>query len=411
MDSSTTMEVGNIVLLNLMLVAIALAWYSGFKAQLKNKIYYQKKQDKDYFIGLNYLLNDEPDQSIDAFISTLEINSSTVESHLALGTLLRRRGKVDGSISVYQKLLANSQLNKHELDQVKLGLIKSYVAAGLLDRAEKLIDELKIASPDIQFSALNQGLTVYQLEKEWLKATIIANDLLKICSPNQRPIYQLKASHFFCELSENELEFQHFNQARDYLKKARGMDKNNVRTNMILAKLEFEQGNFKQAIKALNKISIQDAGFKSEAFDLLIAAYQALGNKKELQRYIDYCLQEPHSPSFLLMLTSYIESSEGREKAKEIFFQQMKLNPSIELLGQAILLNEGESDSSVDKKNTELFSQILEDYLAMKAKYRCGNCGFELRNLHWLCPGCNEWGTLKPYSFFLDEEKSLKSKL
>lgn len=399
------MELGNISLLILMLIALALAWYSGFKTQFKSKSHFQKKQDKDYFIGLNYLLNDEPDLSIDAFISALEINSSTLESHLALGTLLRRRGKVDGSIAVYQKLLANSQLNRHELDQVKLGLIKSYVAAGLLDRAEKLIDELKVAGPEIQFSALNQGLTVYQLEKEWLKATIIVNDLLKICAPNQRSVYQIKASHFYCELSENELEFQHYNQARDYLNKAIGMDRNNVRTSLILGRLEFEQGNYKQAIKALLKISSQDAGFRSQAFDLLIAAYQALNNKKDLQRYIDSCLQEPLSPSFLLMLIKHIEESEGREKAREIFFQQIKLNPSIELLGQAILLNEGYSESNNHMQNAEFFNHILEDYLAGKAKYRCDNCGFELRSLHWLCPGCNEWGTVKPHSFLLDDVK------
>ena len=402
------MELENSFLLLLVLIALALAWYSGYKTQFKSNAHLQKKQDKDYFIGLNYLLNDEPDQSIDAFISALEINSSTLESHLALGTLLRRRGKVDGSISVYQNLLANSQLSKQELDQVKLGLIKSYVTAGLLDRAERLIDELKVAGTETQLAALNQGITVYQLEKEWLKATIIVNDLIKICAPAHRSAYQLKASHFYCELSENELEFRHFNQARDYLNKAVSMDKNNVRTSLILGRLEFEQGNYKQAVKALLKISTQNAAFKSEAFDLLIAAYEALGNKRDLQRYIDSCLQEPLSPSLLLMLISHIETSEGRDKAREVFFQQLRLNPSIELLGQAILLNEGGTDSNSRVQNAEFFNRVLENYLAGKANYGCDNCGFELRNLHWLCPGCNEWGTVKPRPVRQDGTKSIK---
>ncbi len=137
------MEIGNFFLALLMLIALALAWYSGYRTQIRSKYLQTKKDNKDYFIGLNYLLNDEPDQSIDAFIASLEINSNTLESHLALGNLLMRRGKVDGSVAVYQKLLANSQLKNIELNQVKLGLVKSYVAAGLLDRAEKLIDELK----------------------------------------------------------------------------------------------------------------------------------------------------------------------------------------------------------------------------------------------------------------------------
>ena len=54
----------------------------------------------DYFVGLNYLLRDEPDEAIDTFIKGLEINGETIETHLALGTLLRRRGKVDKAITV-----------------------------------------------------------------------------------------------------------------------------------------------------------------------------------------------------------------------------------------------------------------------------------------------------------------------
>ena len=236
------MELGNLSLSILILIAVALAWYSGYKTQLKSKYSASKDENKDYFIGLNYLLNDEPDQSIDAFISSLEINSNTLESHLALGNLLRRRGKVDGSIAVYQKLLANSQLNNAEINQVKLGLVKSYVAAGLLDRAEKLIDELKVAETKIQIAALNIGLTVYQLEKEWQKAIKVANDLLKLSLPNKRHEIQVKASHFYCELAEKELEFQHYNQAREYLHNAINLDKTNVRTSLIIGRSKTTQG-------------------------------------------------------------------------------------------------------------------------------------------------------------------------
>ncbi|PCJ41417.1 MAG: hypothetical protein COA71_07585 [SAR86 cluster bacterium] len=396
------MEFGNLFLLLLMLIALALAWYSGYKTQLRVKYFPHKNANKDYFIGLNYLLNDEPDQSIDTFISSLEVNSNTLESHLALGDLLRRRGKVDGSIAVYQKLFANSQLNHAELNQVKLGLVKSYVAAGLLDRAEKLIDELKVAETEVKIAALNQGLIVYQLEKEWQKAIMVVNDLLKLCLPNQRLGFQIRASHFYCELAEKELEFEHYNQAKKYLSNAKDMERNNVRTSLILGRLEFEQENYKQAIKALLKISSQDPSYKVEAFDLIIASYQALHDQNKLQKFIESNLQEPLSTTLLLMIIAYIKSTEGKDKARQLLFQRIASSPSIELLGQAILLNEKtESDSTAVK-----FNQILEEFLENKSRYQCGSCGFDLKNLHWLCPGCNEWGFVKPIDSIIEEPKS-----
>jgi lipopolysaccharide biosynthesis regulator YciM len=393
------MELGNLVLLLLMLIALALAWYSGYKTQFKIKYFPHKNAAKDYFVGLNYLLNDEPDQSIDTFISSLEVNSSTLESHLALGSLLRRRGKVDGSIAVYQKLLANTHLSQADLNLVKLGLVKSYVAAGLLDRAEKLIDELKVAETDVQIAALNQGLVVYQLEKEWQKAILVVNDLLKVCSPNQRAGIQHQASHFYCELAEKELELQHYNQAKKYINNARNIDRDNVRTSLILGKLEFEQGNYKQAIKALLKISVQDPSYKPEAFELIISAYQAMGDQKKLDKFIENSLEEPFSTTLLLMISEYIKNTEGEERAREVILQNVTSNPPIELVGQAILLNTNvESDPATAKLN-----QALVNFLKDTNRYQCGNCGFELKNLHWLCPGCNEWGKVKPIDSILSE--------
>ncbi len=395
------MELGNLSLSLLMLIAVALAWYSGYKTQIKSKTSQVKENNKDYFIGLNYLLNDEPDHSIDAFISSLEINSNTLESHLALGNLLMRRGKVDESIAVYQKLLANSQLNNAELNQVKLGLVKSYVAAGLLDRAEKLIDELKVANSEIRMKALNMGLTIYQLEKEWLKAIKVANDLLKLCMPNERHEIQVKASHFYCELAEAELEFHHYNQAKDYLNSAINMHRSNVRTSLILGKLEFEQTNYKQAIKTLLRISTQDPSFTTEAFDLIIASYQAQNNHKKLESFIENSLNETSSPALLLKIVNYIKDNEGREKAKEILFQRIERNPSIELLGQAILLN----DNSENDPNAKKFHEILIRYLRSKTQYQCDSCGFKMKNLHWQCPGCSEWSFIKPIEAFIEEAK------
>ena len=61
---------------------------------------------REYVVGLNYLLNEQPDKAVDLFIKLLEVDTDTVETHLALGSLFRRRGEVDRAIRI-QKILSH----------------------------------------------------------------------------------------------------------------------------------------------------------------------------------------------------------------------------------------------------------------------------------------------------------------
>ena len=54
-----------------------------------------------YFKGLNYLLDEQPDKAIAVFIEMAEVTSDTIETHLALGSLFRRRGEVERAIRIH----------------------------------------------------------------------------------------------------------------------------------------------------------------------------------------------------------------------------------------------------------------------------------------------------------------------
>ncbi len=45
-----------------------------------------------YFRGLNFLLTEQQDKAIDAFIEAVTADPNTVDLHFALGNLFRRRG-------------------------------------------------------------------------------------------------------------------------------------------------------------------------------------------------------------------------------------------------------------------------------------------------------------------------------
>ena len=49
-----------------------------------------RRAPKAYFRGLNFLLNEQQDQAIDAFIEAVQNDPDTQELHFALGNLFRR---------------------------------------------------------------------------------------------------------------------------------------------------------------------------------------------------------------------------------------------------------------------------------------------------------------------------------
>ena len=84
----------------------------------------------DYFRGLNYLLNEQQDKAIEVFLQLAEYNRDTVETHLALGNLFRRRGEVDRAIRVHQHLVSRPNLSDDMKTVALLELGEDYMRAG-----------------------------------------------------------------------------------------------------------------------------------------------------------------------------------------------------------------------------------------------------------------------------------------
>src|SRR3954463_7645810 len=133
-----------------------------------------------YFRGLNFLLNEQPDKAIEAFIKVVKVDSQTVELHFALGSLFRRRGEVDRAIRMHQNLVERPDLGEDQKRNALFELAQDYLKAGLLDRAEELF--LRLEGTAHEEAALNFLLEIYQQEKEWQKAIDVAEKLEKVTS-------------------------------------------------------------------------------------------------------------------------------------------------------------------------------------------------------------------------------------
>src|SRR3954447_14114237 len=116
-------------------IAFGLGWLAS-RLDLRQLRIENRLAPKAYFRGLNFLLNEQQDQAIDAFIETVQNDPDTTELHFALGNLFRRRGEFERSVRVHQHLLVRADLPQAERERAQHALAQDFVKAGLFDRAE-----------------------------------------------------------------------------------------------------------------------------------------------------------------------------------------------------------------------------------------------------------------------------------
>ena len=367
-------------------IAAMSGWLSARKHYKKPSNPKQGYFDPEYFKGLNYLLNEEPDKAIDVFIRLLEVNSETVETHLALANLFRRRGETERAIRIHQNLIARPTLTLLQREQALIELGLDYMSAGVLDRAELLFLELLNSSVPPS-DAYEHLLNIYQQERQWQKAINIAKKLHSQ-DPQKK---KTEIAQFYCELAEEALDNMS-QKALVLLKKASKFDSNCVRATLLRADLHIKDGHYNKALKSLNRIEQQDPHYIPEALPLLKTCYQKLDKLPAFDIWLKLVLvRHPIMTSVHLMLTQVIEIQYGLEEAQNYLQQQLKSKPSIE--GLDTLLSLG------DIKNPTLIPLVQDttrDILQKKRTYLCHQCGFAGKTMHWHCPSCQQWSTIRP---------------
>ena len=373
---------------------------------LSARVHYKKEAirpgtpiNSDYFKGLNYLLNEQADKAIDVFIQLLEVNSETVETHLALANLFRRKGETERAIRIHQNLIARPTLSAVQRDHVLIELGLDYMHAGVLDRAEQLFLEL-LDRPSPSTQAVEQLLRIYQQEKEWLKAIEMAKKLY----PQKRDKIGHKIAQFYCELVEQEnvtSATQH--TVQEHLKQAHHYDSNNVRATLLEANVYINNGKYRKALKCLHRIEHQNHRYLSEALPLMYNGYQHINKLASFQNWLESILiAHPNMTSARIMLTTLIHQHQGEQAAQDYLYKQLHLHPSVE--GLYTLISLGDQSNPI---LVPLIKDITNTLMTRGHRYTCNHCGFSGKSLHWQCPSCNQWGTIQPTEIHLSTLETL----
>ncbi len=377
------------LLLLLLPLAAASGWMAARRGMRRQDFQGSQLNDPTYFRGLNYLLNEQPDKAIDVFVQMLEVDSDTVETHLALGNLFRRRGEVDRAIRIHQNLIARPTLSREHRAQALLELGQDYLRAGLLDRAEHLFEELA-ESRLYHDQALRNLLIIYERLKEWDKCLDVAARLNALSGEGR---YRERAQ-YYCELAERSYKSRDYSHASQMAKRAQNNDRGCVRATMLLGRIEMERGDCKAAIRSFQQVGQQDPDYLSEVLPLIKACYDRQEDREGLRGYLEKLLRQHKNVAVALMLTDAIQEQEGDSEAASFITSFLQEQPS--LYGLERLLSFSLREAAPTGETLLTLRQLTRRLLEERPAYQCVKCGFSAKTMHWQCPGCHTWGNIKP---------------
>ncbi len=388
----------DIVLLGVILAAIVIGYLLGRRDQERKKSAARGRVSKDYFVGLNYLINEQTDEAIDVFIKALDIKNDTVDTYLALGSLFSKRGEVEKSIRVHQDLLARPSLTATQSYQVQLALAQNYASAGLLDRSETILNDLSHQNHPLREQALQQLLRVYEQERDWEQAVEVANTL----RPIRGEQFSIVLAHYYCELCEIALRHNDRVTARRLLRQAFARDRNSVRASLLLGQMAFDEGSYKSSVKTLQKIAAQDISFVPLALPLLEKACRHTGDLRGYEDYLNQCLHGHPTTAVIIAMARLFVSESGQARALNFLTTQLERHPTLKGLNELVGLQR-QFRRGLPESMLALIQRLTERLLAQKPVFSCTSCGFSGKELHWQCPRCHHWGTIKPIQGFEGE--------
>ncbi len=376
-------------------IFFGLGWLAA-RVDIKHLVRDSRALPTSYFKGLNFLLNEQPDKAIEAFLEVVKVDPETVELHFALGSLFRRRGEYDRAIRMHQHLLERADLGVEQRAAALFELGQDYLKAGILDRAEEVFQRMadgKQATKDPLAGAARRFLLdIYQQEKDWEKAAAMARQLERETGESRAR----EISHFLCELAATDATHSRPDAARAQLEAALEAHRKSVRASLQLGDLEKAAGSQDRAIEHWKRIESQNPAYLALVAQRLLDAHRASGRLEEGLTLLTGYLERYPSLDLLDAVFQTTLEAKGAEAAYRLVRDELRRNPTLLGLDRLLEAQIVGAANPERRRDLELVRNLVHSHTRRLARYRCENCGFKARQFHWLCPACGGWETYPP---------------
>jgi lipopolysaccharide biosynthesis regulator YciM len=358
-------------------IAFALGWFAS-RLDLRQLRIENRLAPKAYFRGLNFLLNEQQDQAIDAFIEAVQKDPDTSELHFALGNLFRRRGEYERAVRVHEHLLSRADLSRADRHRAQHALAQDFLKAGLLDRAEEALRKLEGTAYEEQ--ALLALLAIYERSRDWAPAFDIAGKL-DAAGAGQ---FAARQAHYLCEQAANADPAE----AERLLRQALQIAPQSLRPRIELSALRRRAGDPRAAFDLLREVGAAGPGAMALVAKPLTETATASGRQDEAMQLLQASYAQSPSLDVLQGITT-LESDV--EAARSWYVRHMQREPSLVAAAKWI---------AGEKLEHEQFhpdvQRALDHAIKPLTRYRCAACGFESKQYFWQCPGCQSWDSYPP---------------
>ena len=366
----------------------SLGWIAA-RVDIRQLLSESRSLPQGYFKGLNFLLNDQHDKAIDAFIEIVKLDPETVDLHFALGNLFRRRGETERAIRVHQNLLSRPDLPLDQQTHAMFELGQDYLKAGLLDRAEETFNQLVAGQYSIQ--ARRALLEIYQREKEWARAIDAALALQESGAGGR----QKEIAQFYCEMAQDELVHTHADAALRMLEKAIAADRHSVRATILMGDVQLANGDVEAAVLVWRRVEQQSVPHVALVAQRLMDGYRKLERPQEGLNLLKGYMAEAPSIDLLEVVFKATLELDTVEVANQLVSAELRRTPT--LLGLDKLLDARLMVAAPEvRPELSLVKNLVHGYAQKLTRYQCAHCGFKARQFYWQCPGCSRWETYPP---------------
>jgi lipopolysaccharide biosynthesis regulator YciM len=365
-----------------------LGWLAA-RVDIRQVITESRALPNSYFRGLNFLLNEQPDKAIEAFLEVVKLEPETIDLHFALGGLFRRRGEFDRAIRMHENLLEREGLVEEQRLRAMSELGQDYLKAGLLDRAEQVFTRL-LDTPQHGL-ARTHLLEIFVQEKDWHKAIDAAHTLEKDTS---KPL-NTEIAHFHCELALLEAAKGNPDAAAAHLDAALGVNRQSVRANLMAGDLDAAAGRHEAAIADWRLVETQSAPHMALVVERVLGSYRQLGRSGEGVLWLRALYARQPSQDVFSALYLAVSEAEGADAAKQLAREELRRNPSLRTLDRLLEAQLVDADAA-ERELLQVEKGLVASHSQRMMRYQCATCGFKAKQFFWRCPACGRWDSFDP---------------
>jgi lipopolysaccharide assembly protein B len=341
---------------------------------------------EEYFRGLSYLLEEEPDKALEVFLRMVDVDNDTVETHFALGNLYRRRGEVERAIRVHENIMARPSLSDEHRLHAMFGLAEDYFRAGLFDRAERLFLQLADGGSR-NVAALRYLLRIYEQQRDWEQAIAIHRRLVAVASPE----HPTAIAHYHCELAETLRAKRDFAGARDQLHLARDAQRNFPRGALIRSDIALDMNEPELAALLCQRVVELHPKLLALALPRVMRAMRG-SDAGEIERRFRVWIRPDPEARAELAYAAIVAGLEQESFVHDCLPDLLREDPS---LGEIVAATSGDP-AQLTKEQCAALATALGRILRRTQRYRCVDCGFASAAHFWQCPGCRSWDAFAP---------------